>query len=89
MPGVVDLVNEGIMPGGSKRNLEHAEKFAAFSSDLSFNQKLLTCDAQTSGGLLLSLPPKDAEKFLNEFGEKAKKIGEIGSRRTNSVYVNI
>ena len=89
LPGVVDLVNEGIMPGGSKRNLEHAEKFAAFSSDLSFNQKLLTCDAQTSGGLLLSLPPKDAEKFLNEFGEKAKKIGEIGSRRTNSVYVNI
>ena len=89
LPGVIDLVNEGIIPGGSKRNLEHAEKFTTFSSNLSFNQKLLTCDAQTSGGLLISLAPKDAQKFLNEFGVKAKKIGEVEPRRTNSVYINI
>ena len=87
LPGAIDLVNEGIMPGGSKRNLDHAENFTTFSSKLSFNQKLLVCDAQTSGGLLISLPPKDAKKFLNQFGEKAKIIGEIQPRKTKPITV--
>ncbi|MBT7654417.1 MAG: selenide, water dikinase SelD, partial [Flavobacteriaceae bacterium] len=87
LPGAIDLVNEGIMPGGSKRNLDHAENFTTFSSKLSFNQKLLVCDAQTSGGLLISLTPKDAKKFLNQFGEKAKIIGEIQPRKTKPITV--
>ncbi len=87
LPGAVDLANEGVIPGGSKRNFEHAEKFTAFSSGLSSTQKLLTCDAQTSGGLLITLPPKEAAQFLNEFGVKAKKIGEIEYRKTKPVSV--
>ena len=87
LPGAVDLANKGVIPGGSKRNFEHAEKFTAFSSGLSSIQKLLTCDAQTSGGLLITLPPKEAAQFLNEFGVKAKKIGEIEPRRTKPVSV--
>ena len=87
LPGAVDLANKGVIPGGSKRNFEHAEKFTAFSSGLSSTQKLLTCDAQTSGGLLITLPPKEAAQFLNEFGVKAKKIGEIEYRKTKPVSV--
>ena len=87
LPGAVYLANEGVIPGGSKRNFEHAEEFTAFSSGLSSTQKLLTCDAQTSGGLLITLPPKEASQFLNEFGVKAKKIGEIESRKTKPVSV--
>lgn len=89
LPGAIDLANEGIIPGGSKRNLEHAERSTAFGSGLSSIQKLLACDAQTSGGLLISLPPDDAAKFLIEFGAKAKKIGEIETRKTNPVSINI
>ena len=89
LPGAIDLANEGIIPGGSKRNLEHAEKSTVFGSGLSSIQKLLASDAQTSGGLLISLPPDDAAKFLIEFGAKAKKIGEIETRKTNPVSINI
>ena len=89
LPGTLDLIEKGIMPGGSKRNLEHAEKFTNFSSELTYNQKLITCDAQTSGGLLITLPPKDAKKFLNEFGNDAKIIGEIVSKKNKSVKVNL
>ena len=89
LPGTLDLIEKGIMPGGSKRNLEHAEKFTNFSSELTYNQKLITCDAQTSGGLLITLPPKDAKKFLNEFGDDAKIIGEIVSKKNKSVTVNL
>ena len=89
LPGTLDLIEEGIMPGGSKRNLEHAERFTNFSSTLSYNEKLITCDAQTSGGLLITLPPKDAKAFLNDFGNKAKVVGEIISEKDKPVIVNL
>ena len=89
LPGTLDLIEQGIMPGGSKRNLEHAEKFTNFSSELSYNEKLITCDAQTSGGLLITLPPKDARSFLNDFGNKAKVVGEIISEKDKPVIVNL
>jgi|TARA_B110000914_G_scaffold41228_1_gene34644 selenide,water dikinase len=88
LPGAIDLVSEGIIPGGSKRNLDHAEKFTVFRSSLSSNQKLLACDAQTSGGLLLTFPPDDAEEFLKAFGAKAKRIGEIVYKKTYSVAID-
>ena len=89
LPGTLDLIEEGIMPGGSKRNLEHAEKFTNFSSELTYNQKLIACDAQTSGGLLITLPPKNSKKFLNEFGNDAKIIGKIVSKKNKSVIVKL
>jgi selenophosphate synthase len=51
LPGTVKFLEQGIMPGGSKRNLKHAENFTIFNPNLTYNQKLITCDAQTSGGL--------------------------------------
>ena len=30
LPGAIELANDGIMPGGSKRNLEYSEKFVEF-----------------------------------------------------------
>ena len=85
----MEFLDEGIMPGGSKRNLKHAENFTNFHSNLTYNQKLITCDAQTSGGLLITLPKRDANKFIEEFGKKAKIIGEITSKKNNSVSVEL
>ena len=87
LPGVVEYLEQGIMPGGSKRNLKHAENFTIFNPNLTYNQKLITCDAQTSGGLLITLSNEYAPKFIEEFGEKAKIIGEIKSKKNNSVVV--
>ena len=87
LPGTIKFLDQGIMPGGSKRNLKHAKNFTNFHSNLTYNQKLITCDAQTSGGLLITLPNKDAHKFIEDFGERAKIIGEIKSKKNNSVNV--
>jgi len=46
LPGTVKFLEQGIMPGGSKRNLKHAENFTIFNPNLTYNQKLITCDAQ-------------------------------------------
>ena len=77
LPGTLNLANEGIIPGGSKRNLDYAKEFVFFNDDLSNTQKLLTCDAQTSGGLLISLPNDKANQFISEYGTNATKIGSI------------
>ena len=75
--GTLDLANDGIIPGGSKRNLDYANEFVFFSDTLSNTQKLLTCDAQTSGGLLISIPNDKANQFISEYGTNARKIGNI------------
>ena len=88
LPGTIDLANDGIMPGGSKRNLEYSEKFVEFSNALSDLQKLLACDAQTSGGLLVSLPDNEADEFIKALDNKsASKIGNIISQDSNIVSV--
>ena len=88
LPGAIELANDGIMPGGSKRNLEYSEKFVEFSNSLSDLQKLLTCDAQTSGGLLISLPDNEADEYIKALGSRsASKIGNIISQDSSIVSV--
>jgi len=88
LPGVIDLANEGIIPGGTKRNLDYAEKFASFSESLSPTQKLLACDAQTSGGLLISLPETEANRFISVFGEQAIRIGNVAEQNNYVVSIS-
>ena len=89
LPGAIELANDGIMPGGSKRNLEYSEKFVEFSNALSDLQKLLACDAQTSGGLLISLPDDETDEFIKALdSSSASKIGNIINQGSNIISVN-
>ena len=56
LPDAADLARSGVVPGGTKRNLEFVADWVAF--DLGFEdwQRLLIADAQTSGGLILAVP---------------------------------
>ena len=89
LPGTIDLANDGIMPGGSKRNLEYSEKFVEFSNALSDLQKLLACDAQTSGGLLISIPDDEADELIKALdSSRASKIGNVINQDSNIISVN-
>ena len=91
LPGVNKLASDGIIPGGTKRNLSFAESFTQFLEDRTKIEKLITSDAQTSGGLLISLPPNSAKMFIKKFNErspiKAQEIGNIIKQKTNTIYV--
>ena len=91
LPGVNKLASDGIIPGGTKRNLSFAESFTQFLEDRTKIEKLITSDAQTSGGLLISLPPDSAKIFIKKFNErspiKAQEIGTIIKQKTNTIYV--
>jgi selenide,water dikinase len=52
---------EGIS-GGTRRNLAYAESFTTFAAEVSSSRRWIACDATTSGGLLVSLPPVAASE---------------------------
>ncbi len=66
-------------PGGSKKNLEYARRLVNFDPGITEAERLLLADAQTSGGLLISCPPQEAdrlERALREAGAiTAARIG--------------
>ncbi|MBL7014624.1 MAG: selenide, water dikinase SelD [Candidatus Marinimicrobia bacterium] len=77
LPGVRALAESGIVPGGTKRNLDYVSDFVFFAETLTKAEKWMIADAQTSGGLLISLPKSDADTFLTNFPNNAVNIGEI------------
>jgi selenide,water dikinase len=61
LDGVEELLRDGqAASGGSRRNLAHAEQFASFAPDVPAWRRWLTCDATTSGGLLVSVAAERA-----------------------------
>jgi selenide,water dikinase len=61
-----DLADAGLAPGGSKRNLEYAAPHTRFGADIAEIDRLILCDAQTSGGLLIAVPPDRESDLIRE-----------------------
>jgi selenide,water dikinase len=66
LPGAVDLVTAGVVPGGTKRNLAHVEGSTCWADSFEEWERLLQADAQTSGGLLLAIPEAEFEATLRD-----------------------
>jgi selenide,water dikinase len=60
LPGALEYAREGLVPGGTATNLEYAEGRAGLE-DMDEETRLLLADPQTSGGLLISLPPQQLQ----------------------------
>ncbi|MFC2089863.1 selenide, water dikinase SelD [Bacteroidota bacterium] len=78
---VDSLATAGVIPGGSYNNLEYVSPAVRFGSH-SRTRQLILCDAQTSGGLLLSLPEADAKEYVNTINDSAGGKGFIIGRIT-------
>ena len=92
LPSVKELAGKGIVPGGTRRNLKFVKDKVQFSEHLTDIDKLLLADAQTSGGLLISISAGKAEKYISKFNElseiKAKIIGEIVKKSNLYIFVD-
>ena len=53
--GAFELAQKGFIPGGTKNNLDFVLSDVDFSNDIYKEQMYLMADAQTSGGLLISV----------------------------------
>ncbi|HEY7429067.1 MAG TPA: selenide, water dikinase SelD [Gemmataceae bacterium] len=59
-----EYVQAGIAPGGTHANHRFLTDFVSYAADLTKEEQLLLCDAQTSGGLLATVAPDRAETLL-------------------------
>ena len=62
MDGVRDLAERDLFPGGSRRNYEAYRDHVDWG-ELPEVMRMMLCDAQTSGGLLVAIPPEQAAMF--------------------------
>lgn len=82
LPQVMALLEEGCIPGAAFRNLDFVRDSIMVSPDISTELKMLLCDAQTSGGLLMAIDNDKAEQALEELKEKypqSQIIGRVGT----------
>jgi selenide,water dikinase len=82
LPGVRQLAEDNVVPGGTERNLTAAERFTRFG-ELSRPDRILLADAQTSGGLLIAIEAPLANALLQALedeGDTGTVIGRIVER---------
>ena len=91
--GVMELINRGIAPGGTLRNLESLEGHVSWEEGMSENSKILMSDAQTSGGLLISVPESRAANLIQELAKngehQSKAIGTMVERSEEMVSIKV
>jgi selenide,water dikinase len=80
LPGVDQLVEDGTYPGGSQRNLASVRAFI-IGEGVSETGLRILADAQTSGGLLIAVPPDRSAQLLDALTQAgsaaASEIGRI------------
>jgi selenide, water dikinase len=88
--GVHELIEQGHIPGGTKRNLDDVAAVVDFGS-LDGNSRLTLADAQTSGGLLISVPEKRLDALLSQLEDETPVravIGRVGEGPPGTIQVD-
>jgi selenide,water dikinase len=92
IPGAYALLDMGCIPGAAFRNLRFAEEQCEFGSALDYNLKMLSCDAQTSGGLLMCVARKASatvvEKLKAEGYSRAAVVGNVIPKATKALIID-
>ncbi len=87
----LEWATAGLVPGGTRDNLAHAAAKTRWDDEVSELERLLLCDAQTSGGLLISLPDlhgQDLVTALHDAGvADAALVGRIAAAGQGAIRV--
>ena len=90
MSNVIQIANQGMIPSGTYNNLEYLEDSVEWGENIDDIFKMVLCDPQTSGGLLISVPEEKSSMLLDkllyygidnsEIIGKVHNKGELGLR---------
>jgi selenide,water dikinase len=90
IPGIADIASQDIVTSGGERNAAFYWKNCTFDRDITYAQKMLLFDPQTSGGLLISVPQERGDRLIKELerrGVKAAIIGQITRRQSTAISI--
>lgn len=86
-----EFATSNIIPGGSTNNLNHFSKYIDWDTKLSEIEKIILCDAQTSGGLLFTIPMSQKDEVIKQLKESgiefASHIGNCVSKGNGVISV--
>lgn len=87
---VAELIEDGCIPGAAFRNLEFVKENVEFTSKCTITAKMAATDAQTSGGLFISVDADKAEQLLKDLHEcgihpNAAIIGNVIERKEKEI----
>ena len=76
LPDVLELISQGMLTRGDKNNRVYVGETVRIHERVSGEMQSALFDPQTAGGLLISMPGSNAERFLREV-EGAVVIGSV------------
>lgn len=75
LDGAWSLLDAGMYPGGSQRNIDAVSDLIDGVPDR--RMLAMLCDAQTSGGLLIAVAPERVQQLLHELKGRGREIGRL------------
>lgn len=88
--GTLKLADDLIIPAGTIRNYEYLSDYIIWN-DTIYEQKMILCDAQTSGGLLISVSEEKSDELVRSLQESgalaSATIGRITCNRIGTIEV--
>ncbi len=90
LPGALECVRAGHVPGGLKANRDFAECLVEYAAEVPSDLKTLLFDPQTAGGLLISVSAEVTRELvaqLREIGLPATHIGDVRQSKKPVIQV--
>jgi selenide,water dikinase len=79
LPGSLKLAKAGYISGGTQRNLDDLASTLDFAETVDADTRALLGDPQTSGGLLICVPPARLDQLLADLEGKTPAAAVVGS----------
>jgi selenide, water dikinase len=90
LPGAAGLAAAGFVSGGTSANMSYLSGVADIEPDTDADTAVLLHDAQTSGGLLIAVPPGQVDALradLREHGTEAALVGAVETGEPGRIAV--
>ena len=86
LAGAQKFGDDWVYPGGAHNNHQHFQPYVRFAEEISEAQQVLCFGPETSGGLLMAVPPERVAQVLGQL-EQAWVVGEVVSSEGRAIEV--
>ncbi|MCD6441352.1 MAG: selenide, water dikinase SelD [Candidatus Marinimicrobia bacterium] len=91
IPNTVEMVRRDVIPGGTDANMDYLKDRVIWDDKVSSILRIILCDAQTSGGLLIATPELNAAEMVKQLRKSgidhATVIGKIEQWKSSKIFI--